>query len=510
MKRLFLLAVAGGVLASLLSGCSSTLTVTQVPVEKPSSAKGVTYYLPKPFLVTTPQADGTVNFDVIYMPDKSREYAIQPSSSLSAYTFQISRDEKGLLNQVEYKADTSLVGQQLASSAGTAAAQWYNMDASKLAAGQTQINAAQTALDSANSTVQAASAALAADQANQPTNLSIIAADRNALAQAQAKLPTAEQALQRAKTSTQAVATTASSGTPGTQTGPTIGSYFQQPAWNPPYTTQLPQRFGPVLYAINDTGEGASESVSLRAVVSTIPGTDVLNTNVNKKVLGYRVNANAQPIFETYQAAKPVLMPSIQTIDANTASLYFKFSIPIAKTPDVLISTDTFQQTSIDQTNYGAELGPDGTILKVTLINKLRPGSYIMTVRFSYAATIGSTDHALSSFTDAEQKVRFTIQKDSVPVLSPSNQTVPTSASSVYFVFNQPIAKLVDVKLSLDGDSPKPQPSTPSLAANNTVLNLGVQNLTSGSYTVVVSFQYNLSNGGGTAQAEQTVKFTAK
>ena len=153
---------------------------------------------------------------------------------------------------------------------------------------------------------------------------------------------------------------------------------------------------------------------------------------------------------------------------------------------------------------------PDVTILKVTLTSKLNPGPYIMTVRFSYAATIGSTDHALSSFTDAEQKVRFTIQKDSVPVLSPSNQTVPTNASSVYFAFDQSIAKLVDAKLSLDRDSPKSQALTLSLAANNTVLNLGVQNLTTNSYTLVVTFQYNLPNGSGTAQVEQTVKFTAK
>ena len=356
MKRLFLLALAFGLVSSLLSGCSSTLTVTPVPVDKPSSAKGVIYYLPKPFLIATPQADGTVNFDVIYMPDKSHEYAIQPSSSLSAYTFQISRDEKGLLNQVEYKADTSLVGQQLASSAGAAATQWYNVDASQLAANQAQINAAQTALDSANSAAQAASAALAADQANQPTNLTVIAADQNALAQAQAKLPTAEQALQRAKTSSQAAATTASAGTPGTQSGPTISSYFQQPTWNPIYPTQLPQRFGPVLYAINDTGEGESESVTLRAVTNTIPGTKTLQPDVDKKELEYNVNPNAQPIFETYQAAKPVLTPSVQTIDANTASIYFKFSTPIAKTPEVLISTDTFQETSIGQTNFGDEL----------------------------------------------------------------------------------------------------------------------------------------------------------
>src|ERR1700743_737459 len=99
----------------LLAGCSSNLDVKKVDIDHPEAAVGVTYYLPKPFLVASPQADGTVNFDVIYLPDKSHEYAIQPSSSLSAHTFQISRDEKGFLNSVEYKADTSMVGQQLLS-----------------------------------------------------------------------------------------------------------------------------------------------------------------------------------------------------------------------------------------------------------------------------------------------------------------------------------------------------------------------------------------------------------
>src|ERR1017187_6219018 len=88
-------ALCGMSLAVFAAGCCSSLTVTKVPVGADGQIEGVHYYLPKPFIVATPQADGTVNFDIIYLPDKSHEDAVQPVSTLSAYTFQISRDEKG-------------------------------------------------------------------------------------------------------------------------------------------------------------------------------------------------------------------------------------------------------------------------------------------------------------------------------------------------------------------------------------------------------------------------------
>src|SRR5258708_40211062 len=90
-------------------GCAS-IKVTPVTKANASMVKGIHYYLPKPFIQVTPQADGTVVVDVIYLPDKDHEYAIHTSSQLSAFTFQASRDEKGLLSSVEYKASTSIVG----------------------------------------------------------------------------------------------------------------------------------------------------------------------------------------------------------------------------------------------------------------------------------------------------------------------------------------------------------------------------------------------------------------
>jgi hypothetical protein len=148
-----------------LSGCAN-LTVTKVSADNDATTKGVRYYLPKPYLQVTPQPDGTISVDVIFLPDKQREYAIDTSSHFSSYTFQIARDEKGLLTSLEYKASTTAVGQQLASSGGAYAAQSYNIKAAGLVAVQAQVNSAQTSLDTARTSEASAEAALASDQAH--------------------------------------------------------------------------------------------------------------------------------------------------------------------------------------------------------------------------------------------------------------------------------------------------------------------------------------------------------
>ena len=153
--------------AILLVGCAD-LTVRSVTDGKDATVVGVRYYLPKPYLQVTPQADGTISVDVVYLPDKSRAYAIDTSSKLSSYTFQVSRDEKGLLTAIEYKASTAAIGQQVATSAGAAAVQAYNMRAAQQTAVQSQVNTAAAAVDSANGGLLAAQAALSSDQASKP------------------------------------------------------------------------------------------------------------------------------------------------------------------------------------------------------------------------------------------------------------------------------------------------------------------------------------------------------
>ena len=67
-------------------GCAS-IKVTKITPGNDATIQGIRYYLPKPFIQVTPQADGTMAVDVIYLPDKDHKYAINTSSHLSAFTF---------------------------------------------------------------------------------------------------------------------------------------------------------------------------------------------------------------------------------------------------------------------------------------------------------------------------------------------------------------------------------------------------------------------------------------
>jgi hypothetical protein len=370
-----------------LFGCAH-LNVTRV--DDKSTAEGIRYYLPKPFVVVTPRADGTVALDVIYLPDKDHEYAIEPSSTLSAYTFQISRDEKGLLTAVEYKADTSIVGQQLAASAGSGAAQTYTIASGQMAAQQTQVNTSQTALDAANLKYQSALAGLSSDLAAGVTNTALIA-DSNVVAQAYAGIPIAQAALDRAKASAQATSSSITAATPVSAAGPQMGTMFGQPAWNPPFAYDLPSHFGPVLFAIDDrmdvftnittnivslvtvTNTVTNNIASLEPVTNDVP--DSLVPSVDELEQG--VDTSAQRMFETTGTPMPTFGPDNQTFNQGTTNATFVFGQPIVAL------------TAINVRQNGHDV-PVNTItnannLVLTLdISKLGLGNYYLHVNFVY------------------------------------------------------------------------------------------------------------------------------
>jgi methionine-rich copper-binding protein CopC len=363
-------------------------------------------------------------------------------------------------------------------------------------------------LDAAKESEKAAEAALAADEANQPTNYAAIAADQNTLAQAQATLPIYEAALQRAQQTSQAIAATATAATPGTQSGPTISSYFGQPTWNPPYTVSLPNQFPPILYAIDDTGEGDNEKVTLTAVQSDIKDTKVLNpaSQADLNVLEAGVNPKAQPTFETV-ITRPALTPSTQTIDPNSGKVTFQFSQPINDSPKVKVQADAYPPTVVKQTIHQSK---NNTVLEIDFDKNPEPGNYAVGVNYSYHAIVGGSAHV--KFTDpmpGQAEAHFTVQKPGITILSPASQTVDAKSGSVSFSFSKSISKLGDVKVS-SGKDAKQVTITPSMAANNTVLNLAFTSLSPGDYTAVVNFFYAMVNGGADVQAQQMVKFTVK
>jgi hypothetical protein len=99
--------------ASALGGCVSTLE------NKPASAtaKGFRYSLPQPVLMVTPQGDGTMGLEVLYLPDPNNTYAVSATSFLGGYTFEI-RTKEGLLESITFNAGASTVAEQAISSYG--------------------------------------------------------------------------------------------------------------------------------------------------------------------------------------------------------------------------------------------------------------------------------------------------------------------------------------------------------------------------------------------------------
>jgi len=365
---------------SLCGGCAS-LNVTQISKANQGTVQGVRYCLPKPFIQATPQADGTVSMDVVYFPDRGHCYAIDTSSDMSSYTFQIARDEKGLLTAIEYKASTTAVGQQLAASAGGAAVQTYNIKAAQLAATQTSVNTAQANLDTAKANAQAAQATLASDTANKLPSVTL-ASDAAAVAAANAKEQVAEQALQRTQATAQAVASAATAAAPASTTAPTMGTAFGQQAWNAPTSYSLPDAVGPVLFAINDriNPVDAKEEVELKAVTSTYPN--------RADVAGYQyedgVVAAAQPTFETTASAigPPTLLPGDQSVPQAAKTVTFVFDRPILS----MVAKVTTNAAPPVDTGVSPKKSDDGKSISVDTTTLKAGGSYVLSVTIKYAA----------------------------------------------------------------------------------------------------------------------------
>jgi hypothetical protein len=381
--------------AAVLAGCAS-LDVTPVTNDNDATVKGVRYCLPKPFIQATPQADGTIAVDVLYLPDRKQCYAIDSSSQMSSYTFKFSRDEKGLLTAIEYKGSTMAVGQQLAASAAAAEVQTFNIKAAQAAAVQTAVNMAQTAVDAAQSAADAAQATLMSDTASAaalPAGAvpsTTLAADAAAVAAANAKLQVAKQALDRTRSTAQAVAITATAGSPVTTTGPTMGTAFGQPTWNSPINYSLPDAVGPVLYTVNDriekdaAGKPLPEVVELVAVKANYPSRlGVEHYPYEQDEKGVTLTGDAQPTFATTTSAlgPPMLLPSSQIVPAAAKQVTFLFDRPITgMIGNVFKDAATPVDTSVVPT-----VSDDKKAILVDT-SKLKAGIFIVKVTISYSA----------------------------------------------------------------------------------------------------------------------------
>jgi hypothetical protein len=373
----------------LLAGCAN-LEVTKIPSDRNALVKpeGVRYCLPKPFLQATPQLDGTVAFDVIYLPDSDHCYAIKTSTDWSNYTFQVSRDEKGLLTAIEFKASTTVVGQQLLTSAGAAAVQDYNVRAAQQAAVQTAVNAAAGAVDTAKANFLAAQAALDSDKAHGAKDLT---SDYSNIAQYEAKLRSAEQALQRVQQTGQATSTAVAPSPVATTTSPAMGTIFGQPTWPAvPSASNLPEKFGPVLFAINDSINGGKEVVELKAVAQS-PMEVLGSLTVDPAELQRGVVAGFQGAFETVATAlgPPSVSPIVQSVQkAKTAKVAWTFSRPIVTGGNLMVTVTSDPGGQVQTVK--TELGADAETVSMDVSN-LGEGDYSVEFKFKYEIASGQT-----------------------------------------------------------------------------------------------------------------------
>lgn len=222
-----------------LTGCTC-LTVKKVAPESPTP--GVRYSLPKPFVQVTPQPDGSVTADIVFLPDADNTYAVDGQSFLSTHTLKVST-ANGLLTKLTWNADSSAVVAQGVQSAEAVAQQ--HQDALNKAAADTKskIADAQKAVDDAQLAVDTAQTDLAIVLGNGGSGDAILKA-KIALNEAQLKLAAAKARLAKLKgTEPDGSAKESSGDQPSRQpeTAKKAGSL--------PGETQV---LGPILYAVNE------------------------------------------------------------------------------------------------------------------------------------------------------------------------------------------------------------------------------------------------------------------
>lgn len=164
----------GMVLIIWSPGCTR-ITVTKVDPsmqatkeDSQSQVAGQRFSLPRPYIQVTPQTDGSISADIIYLPDPDHTYAIDSSTFLANNTLDVTT-EGGIIKSVNWTGDSSAVVQAAITSAG-------NVASGILQAEQKQKTDQQTKEETAAKAVS--DAQLALDQAQ--ADLAIVLATPNA------------------------------------------------------------------------------------------------------------------------------------------------------------------------------------------------------------------------------------------------------------------------------------------------------------------------------------------
>ena len=165
-----------------LSGCS-TLSVKKIDPDD-AKTKGVRFSLPRPYLLVTPQADGTIEVSDVYLPDPQATFAAHGASYLATHTLDL-EIAGGVLTVATWKADdTGVVAQALET--GSAVAKTMLEEQAKAEAARSAARAAaQKSVADAADALRVAEAVAKANPT--PENLAKLAAARAALENARAR-----------------------------------------------------------------------------------------------------------------------------------------------------------------------------------------------------------------------------------------------------------------------------------------------------------------------------------
>jgi hypothetical protein len=172
----------------LLAGCTR-LNVTKISDHATNQSAGIRYSLPKPYIQVTPQGDGSVVADIVYLPDPENSYVIDGKSYLAFHSLNISTEE-GLLKKIVWTGDSSAVFAQGVSSGAAVAEKNIASDAKSAAERDTKVESAQKAVDEAQLAVDMAASDLELLVANNASADAILKA-KVALNEAQLKLAAA-------------------------------------------------------------------------------------------------------------------------------------------------------------------------------------------------------------------------------------------------------------------------------------------------------------------------------
>ena len=142
-------------LALYLSGCATFIHSELDDGSKP----GLRYSLPVTFLLVTPKPDGTLQNDILYLPDPDNTYVLRTKSLISSYTLDVQLDHQ-MLKSVSLSSKSDAVAAVLAESASNVAKARIEADAKADLAAKTADAEAAKALAEADLAVQVGQAKL--------------------------------------------------------------------------------------------------------------------------------------------------------------------------------------------------------------------------------------------------------------------------------------------------------------------------------------------------------------